>query len=122
MPDPPQAAELRRRGTHKVRSMQVNITAKHMDLTGPIEAYIRQKVDRITRHFDRVQQITMVVEKEPRHGFHVELILDIEGHDDFIANSRHEDLYAAIDLVVDRGVRQLTDHKEKVRNHHHPEA
>lgn len=105
----------------KVRSMQINITARHMELTEPIESYIRKKVERITRHFDRVQQLSVVVEKEPRHGYHVELISDVEGHDDFIANSRHEDLYAAVDLVVDRGVRQLTDHKEKLRNHHpHP--
>lgn len=102
--------------------MQVNITAKHMELTQPIETYIRSKVERVTRHFDRVQQLTIVVEKEPRHGFHVELITDIERHADFVANCRHEDLYAAIDLVVDRGVRQLTDHKEQVRNHHRPEA
>ncbi|MBX3354798.1 MAG: ribosome-associated translation inhibitor RaiA [Phycisphaeraceae bacterium] len=100
--------------------MQVNISARHMDLTGPIEAYIHKKVERITRHFDRVQQLSVVIEKQPRHGFHVELITDIEGHADFVANSTHEDLYAAVDLVVDRGVRQLTDHKEKVRNHHHP--
>lgn len=102
--------------------MQVNITAKHMDLTEPIETYIRKKAERITRHFDRILQVKVVVEKEPRHGFHVELITDLEHHEDFVANCSHEDLYAAIDLVIDRGVRQLTDHKEKVRNHHHPQG
>ena len=102
--------------------MLVNISAKHLELTPAIEQYIRSKVTRLERHFDKVLQITFVIEKEPHHGFHVELITDVEHHEDFIANSKHDDLYACVDLVLDRGVRQLTDHKDRIRSHKHPEA
>ena len=69
----------------------------------------------------KVLQINFVIEKQPHHGFHVELITDVEHHEDFIANSTHDDLYACVDLVLDRGVRQLTDHKDRLRNRKHPE-
>ena len=51
--------------------MLVNISAKHLELTPAIEQYIRGKVTRLERHFDKVLQITFVIEKEPHHGFHV---------------------------------------------------
>jgi len=102
-------------------TMIVNISAKHLDLTPAIEQYIRSKVTRLERHFDKVLQINFVIEKQPHHGFHVELITDVEHHEDFIANSTHDDLYACVDLVLDRGVRQLTDHKDRLRNRKHPE-
>ncbi len=100
--------------------MQVNITGKHLEITQPIDQYIRSKCDRLVRHYDKVLQANFVVEKDPRHGFHAELILDVEHHEDFISNAHNDDLYAAIDQVLDRGVRQLTDHKDMHRNRKHP--
>lgn len=98
--------------------MQTNISGKHLDITPAIEEYIARKTERITRHYDRIQSISVLCEKEPL-GFHVEIRTDVERHDDFIANSKHEDLYACIDLAVDRAIRQLTDHKDRIRNHKH---
>ena len=98
--------------------MQINITGRHMSVTTPIEEYIHRKVDRLPRHFDRVQQISVVIEKQP-NAYHVEILVDVEGHKDFVANGTHEDLYACVDVTVDRSVRQLTDFKEKLRQHKH---
>lgn len=98
--------------------MQVNISAKHMELTEPIESYIRKKAGCLSCHFDRLQQINVVVDRQAGHGFHVEILADVERHADFVANATHDDLYACIDLVVDRTTRQLTDHKERVRDNH----
>jgi putative sigma-54 modulation protein len=35
------------------------------------------------------------------------------------AESSHEDLYAAVDDLVDKLDRQVGRHKEKVKDHHH---
>jgi putative sigma-54 modulation protein len=102
--------------------MQVNITGKHLEITPAIEQYIRGKYGRLERHFDRVLQADFVLEKirvDHHAGFHAELILDVEHHEDLISNAKHDDLYAAIDAVLDRGVRQLTDLKDRMRNHKH---
>jgi putative sigma-54 modulation protein len=96
--------------------MQTNISAKHLTITPAIEEYIHKKTERIRRHFDRVQGIYVVLEKEPK-GFHTEVRTDVEHHKDFVANASHDDLYASVDLCVDRAIRQITDWKEQVRNH-----
>jgi ribosome-associated translation inhibitor RaiA len=49
----------------------------------------------------------------------VEVKTDVAGHEDFIANQRHDDLYACIDLVMDRADRQITDWKNRIRDHRH---
>jgi ribosomal subunit interface protein len=43
----------------------------------------------------------------------------VEHHDDFIVNYRDEDLYAAIDLAIDREARQLVEHKNRLKDHKH---
>ena len=98
--------------------MQINIKGKHLEITEAIDAYVRKKSERLTRYFDRVQAIDCVIEKEP-NGYHVEFIVDVEHHDDFIVNYRDADLYAAIDLAVDREARQLVEHKQRTRDHKH---
>ena len=98
--------------------MQINLSAKHMTLTPAIEEYARRKVEKLLRYFDRIQAVDVVIAKG-RNDYTVEVRTDVERHDDFIALSSHEDLYACIDLTVDRSIRQITDHKSRIRNHHH---
>jgi putative sigma-54 modulation protein len=98
--------------------MQTTISGKHLQITPAIEDYIRRKTERIAKHFDRIQAIYVVIEKEA-NAFHVEIKTDVERHADFVANARHEDLYACADLAVDKAIRQITDHKDRIRDHQH---
>jgi putative sigma-54 modulation protein len=98
--------------------MQTNISSKHLPMTPAIEEYIRRKTERISKHFDRIQAIDVVLEKEAI-GFHVEIRTDVERHKDFVANAKNDDLYACVDLATDRAIRQITDHKERLRDHKH---
>jgi len=96
--------------------MQINITARHIDVTPAIEEYIRRKAERLPRYFDRVQQIDVVLERMPNE-YKVEILTDVEKHRDFVATGSHEDLYACVDVVCDRAVRQLTDWKQRIKQH-----
>ena len=96
--------------------MLITISAKHMELTEAISAYIRRKVAKLPKFFNRVQQLAVTVERD-RVGYHVEIRSDVERHRDFVCNSRLGNLYACVDLAVDRGVRQLKDHKDRIRHH-----
>lgn len=94
--------------------MHVTISAKHMDLTGPVREYVERKMAKLPHFFDRLQEIRVVIERIP-NGYHVEVMSDVEHHRDFVANSRHRDLYACVDLVTDRAVRQLHEWKDRIR-------
>ena len=98
--------------------MQINISGKHMELTAPIEDYASRKVEKFPRYFDRIQQIDVVIDRA-KNGYVVEIITKVEHHEPFVASSNHEDLYACIDLGIDRSVRQLKDHKSKLRDNKH---
>lgn len=99
--------------------MIVTISAKHMQLTEAIAAYIKGKVAKLPRYFNRVSGLEVIVEPLPHHGYHVELRANVDRHTDFVCNSNHDDLYACVDLAVDRSRRQLTEHKARVRDRRH---
>ena len=98
--------------------MQINVTSKHLEMTPAIEEYAQSKSEKLTRFYDRIEQIDVKIEKTT-HGFTAEIITDVEHHDDIIANTEDDDLYAAIDSCIDKSVRQLTDLKTKIRDHKH---
>ena len=94
--------------------MHITISAKHMELTQPIRDYIERKMSRLPHFFNQLQEIRVIIERVP-HGYHVEVVSDVEHHKDFVANSEHRDLYACVDLVSDRAVRQLHEWKDRIR-------
>lgn len=98
--------------------MKITISGKNMQLTPAIEEYANKKVEKLPRFFDRISEIEVVIEKEKK-GYTVEIIASVVHHDPIIATSGHEDLYACIDLGIDRSVRQLKDHKSKLRDNKH---
>src|SRR5262245_61404445 len=98
--------------------MQTTITSKHIGVTRAIEQYADKKVGKLARFFDRIQQIDVVIDKA-RNGYTTEIITGVEHHEPFVATSDHADLYACIDLGVDRAIRQLKDHKSKLRDNKH---
>ena len=91
--------------------MQMNITGLQLDITDALRDYVTEKLARLERHFDKIisVQITLEVDKLKQKD---EATLHIAGND-LVAEAEHTDLYAAIDLVADRLVRQLIKHKEK---------
>lgn len=97
--------------------MRIEVTGKHFALTDPITEYAESKCERLPRYYDGVQEIDVVLEQQPKHeAYVVELRVDVEKHDTFIARVEGHDVYECIDLSIDKMVRQLTDFKEKLKN------
>ncbi|GAB3475412.1 ribosome hibernation-promoting factor, HPF/YfiA family [Azotobacter salinestris] len=91
--------------------MQVNISGHQLDVTDALRDYVEEKISRLERHFDRITnvQVIMSVEKLKQK---IEATMHVAGAE-VVANAEHEDMYAAIDLLVDKLDRQLIKHKEK---------
>jgi putative sigma-54 modulation protein len=102
--------------------MNLTISGHHLDVTPALREYVLTKLDRVTRHFDQVVDITVLLcveklsEKERRQK--AEVTLHVKGKDIF-AECASEDLYAAIDQLMDKLDRQVVRHKSKVQDHHH---
>ena len=95
--------------------MQVNLTGHHVEITDSMRAYVDEKIARLERHFDHVTNVHVILSVE-KLDQKAEATVHIAGADVF-AESVHQDMYAAIDSLVDKLDRQVIRHKEKVKNH-----
>jgi putative sigma-54 modulation protein len=100
--------------------MNLNITGHHVDLTVPLRNYVLDKIKRVERHFDHLidAHVILTVEKL-RHK--AEATLHTRGAN-LHAEAVEDDMYAAIDQMMDKLDRQTLKLKEQVRDHHAKEA
>lgn len=102
--------------------MNLTISGHHLEVTPAIREYVQNKLTRLTRHFDNIIGITVILgienqtAKEKRQR--AEINLHMKGKD-LHAESFAEDLYAAIDTLMDKMDRQVIKHKDKVQDHQH---
>lgn len=104
--------------------MNVIVSSRHMDVTPPMKTYAEQKAEKLLKYYDRIQEIEVVFENGKDTGkavIRVEMIVNAEHRNMFIARHDEGDAYACIDACVDKLERQLSDHKKKVRNRKHPQ-
>ena len=100
--------------------MNLQLTGHQLDITPAIRDYLSAKLERVTRHFDHVIDINVILSVEKLIQL-VEANIHVRGRDIF-AESCDEDMYAAIDLLVDKLDRQIVKHKEKAYDHHRSEG
>lgn len=100
--------------------MNLTISGHHLEVTPALREYVLNKLDRVTRHFDQVVDVSVLLtvekltEKERRQKS--EVTLHVKGRDIFVEQA-HEDLYAAIDQLMDKLDRQVMRYKESVQDH-----
>jgi len=105
--------------------MNLSISGHHLEVTPALREYVLTKLERVTRHFDQVVDITVLLSieknKEKERRQKAEVTVHVKGKDIFVEQT-HEDLYAAIDQLMDKLDRQVCRHKDKLQDHHHASA
>ena len=97
-------------------NMQLSVTGQQIDVTDSLRNYVSSKIDKIERHFDLVSDIHCILKVEKlRHT--AEATVSVNGGKIF-ADSTEDDMYAAIDSLVDKLDRQVRKYKEKMVDHH----
>jgi len=102
--------------------MNLTISGHHLEVTPALRSYVVNKLERVTRHFDQMVDVKVLLtvdnQKEKDKRQRAECRIGVKGNDLF-AESSHEDLYAAIDELVDKLDRQVGRHKDKTQSHAH---
>ncbi len=96
--------------------MQISLTGHHVDITDSMRKYVDSKFKRLERHFDQVNNVHVILSVEKLRQ-KAEATLHVNGGSDIHANDIQEDMYAAIDGLVDKLDRQVKKQKEKNTNH-----
>ena len=96
--------------------MQLNVSGHHIEVTDAMRGYVEAKIERLERHFDIVSDVHCILTVEKlRHK--AEAKVNVNGGTIY-ADNTEEDMYAAIDGLVDKLDRRVRKYKEKMVDHH----
>ena len=94
--------------------MNYNITGKHLDISDAVRSYVEEKLGKLEMQQITSTQITLRAEN---HLKIAEATLHLASGKMIHGDGKHEDMYAAIDLLSDVLDKQIRKHKEKLHEH-----
>jgi putative sigma-54 modulation protein len=96
--------------------MQLNITFRNLNASDALKEYAKEKIERVHKYLDGTGEAHVVLMLE-RHLHHADITLHAGP---FLLRGREksEDMYASIDLAMDKIERQLRRYKERLKHHH----
>jgi putative sigma-54 modulation protein len=96
--------------------MQLNVSGHHVEVTESLREYVETKIEKIERHFDIVSDVHCILTVE-KLQHKAEATVNVSGGTIY-ADAIEEDMYAAIDGLMDKLDRRVRKHKEKLVDHH----
>lgn len=94
--------------------MQTSVTFKNLDSSDNLKSYVSDKLDRFDKYLDNPAEANVVLSVEKhRHSAEIKITgdrLNITGKEET------ENMYAAIDMVLDKIEKQIKKNKEKTRD------
>lgn len=95
--------------------MQINFTGHHVEVTPALRDFATGKFEKLMRHFEKIGSINVIFQVDKLR--HIAEATIHVAKNELHAHSESEDLYSAIDLLIDKLDRQLKKHKEKITDH-----
>jgi putative sigma-54 modulation protein len=100
--------------------MNKSITGKHFELTDAIKAYADAAVEGLNKYnLDIISASTIISanEKNGKKGFSTEFIVNLKDKNTLVITQNDKDVYAAIDLAIERMKKALRRHSDKIKDH-----
>ncbi|MCM1128878.1 MAG: ribosome-associated translation inhibitor RaiA [Alistipes senegalensis] len=100
--------------------MNITISGHHLEVTPAIRSHVENKLNRMKRNLDNVIDISVLLtvdnnsDKDKRQR--AEINLNMSGKTIHV-ESAAQDLYAAIDILMDKLDQQVVKHKTKSKEH-----
>jgi len=100
--------------------MNKNITGRHFELTEAIKSYADSAMDELKKYnLDLISVSTVISanEKHGKKGFAVEFIVNLKDKNTIVITQVDKDVYAAIDVAIERVKKSLRRHADKIKGH-----
>jgi putative sigma-54 modulation protein len=105
------------RRQNAVQDMEINVTGRHVSVTEAIKEYARKKLEtHLAMDFPKVISAHFILDVE-KYRHIADLVLICGNHITVEAREVSGDMYASIDRVLDKAMRQLRKYKTKIQNH-----
>ena len=95
--------------------MQINLAGHHVEITDALRGYVDSKFDKLERFFDRINNADVVLNVEKLE--HIAEATLYVNQNKIHAKANSENMYAAIDSLSDKLIKQLNKHKDKLSHH-----
>lgn len=95
--------------------MSIEVTARHMSAPGAKE-YAYEKAEGLVDQFPRIEHVHVILDVE-KHRYEAEIVIQAKNHIRVEAKETTDDMWAAIDVAVDRAERQLRKLRDKIQDH-----
>lgn len=92
--------------------MNLNITGLNFDVTEAVRSRVSEKLKRISRHSDDIINVTVTLSQE-KNDHKAAANVHLAGKDLHVEHVGGENMYAAIDILMDKLDRAVVQHKEK---------
>lgn len=96
--------------------MYIHVNGRNIEITDAIKAYVKEKIGKVTNHYDQIQAIDVVLSviKNPAaSGKHIAEVICKLTSGAIHCEESAESMYASIDLLADKLDRQVKKHKDK---------
>ncbi len=100
--------------------MNTGIVGRHIELTDAIKDYVNSSVEIFKKYNLDIISVNAIIDKEERNSkpvFVFEFTLNVAHLDTIVVKQKDKDLYAAIDIAVDRVSKVLRRHHDKISGH-----
>jgi len=98
--------------------VQVSISVRHGQLAESTQNKLKSKAEKLSRYFDRLMAIELVIDLQEEQHPVVEIMVSAEHKHDFVAKGTSESLISATDAAMQKIEQQLRKYKEKVQQKH----
>ena len=93
---------------------RIVVTGRDDKVTSRHKNHAEEKISKLEKYFDGIVKIEAVLGHD-RDGAAAELVISVRRGKPLVSNAHAQELYAAIDVVLDKAEKQLTRHKEKLK-------
>ena len=98
--------------------MNVSISGHHISITDAMDTAVREKLEKVERHFDQIQSIQVILSLDnsgATKSHKAEAIMRVSGKEMFV-QALDDDMYKAINEMADKLDRQVRKYKTKMES------
>ncbi len=94
---------------------RVNIVGRHVEISQATKVRATEKLEKLQRYFDGIQGVELILSEEGDHK-QAEIIASVAHASPIVVKEENSEVFAAIDMAIDRIENLLKRHKEKNRD------
>jgi putative sigma-54 modulation protein len=103
---------------YKVDAMNISLVGRHIELSDAIKDHLMHSIDTLSKyHLDLISVNAVASSNERKKGVTIEFTINVAGKNTVVITQRDDDLYAAIDIAIDRAQKALRRLHDRISDH-----